>query len=168
VIKRPDILEVGNHAKVRRVLEGLAGGTSLAWYHDGVRIVARHWFLLARQHLRVAQQIDTEPRFWRSVVSRAYYAGYNCSRCVRYLVRGSIKFDASDHQEVGDLPDDFPQRAVWSTFLTDMRKDRNLADYEPWKGARLGLSIAPTASVARVREFLKVSRSYLLGKGISI
>ncbi len=41
-------------------------------------------------------------------MSRSYYAAYNVSRSVRYLVKGFVKFDAEDHRIVGDLPTDFP------------------------------------------------------------
>ena len=166
--KRPEILELGNHAKVVRILQNLAVKTSLDWYHIEVHKVGRHWLLLASQHLRVARLLVSKPRLWRALTSRSYYAAYNASRSVRYLVKGSVKFDAADHQDVGDLPDDFPQRATWSTFLTDMRKDRNIADYEPWAGVKSALSYAPSDSLARVDEFLRKSKAYLRGKGFRV
>jgi len=166
--KKPEILELGNHARVLRILKSHSGRSNVRWYHDAVRNVAHHWFLLASQHLRVARQLVSEPRVWRTVISRSYYAAYNASRGVRYLVKGSVKLDASDHQDVGDLPDDFPQRPAWSTFLTEMRKDRNIADYEPWIGMRSTLSHPPSVSVTRTDEFLRESKAYLRAKGIRV
>lgn len=166
--KKPHILELGNHAKVLVVLEHIAGGSDLSWYDKRVCEVAQHWFRLASQHLRVARRLISRPRDWRAVVSRSYYAGYNASRSVRYVVNGSVRFGADDHQAVGDLPQDFPQRASWSTFLVDLRKDRNIADYEPWVGMRSTLSQAPTFSLTRVEDFVRQSKLYLRRRGIKL
>ena len=166
--KKPHILELENHAKVLRVLDHIADGSDLSWYNKRVWEVARQWFLLASQHLRVARRLISQPRDWRAVVSRSYYAGYNASRSVRYVVNGSVKFGADDHQAVGDLPQDFPQRASWSTFLVDLRKDRNIADYEPWIGMRSTLSQAPSSSLSRVEDFVRQSKLYLRGRGIRL
>ncbi len=166
--KKPEILELGSHARVLRILKSHSGRSNISWYHDAVRNVAHYWLLLASQHLRVARQLVSEPRVWRTVVSRSYYAAYNASRSVRYLVKGSVKLDATDHQDVGDLPDDFPRRAAWSTLLTEMRKDRNIADYEPWTGIRSSLSHAPSVSLARADEFLRESKAYLRAKGVQV
>lgn len=166
--KRPHILELGNHAEVLRLLKKMAGKSKFNWYHDNVRETGRSWFLLAAQHLRVAHRLDGQPRNWRAVVSRSYYAAYNVSRTVRYLVNGFVKFDASDHTIVGDLPKDFPQRALWSTFLVDLRKDRNIADYEPWAGVRATLSQEPRITLDKVKQFTKESKEYLRTKGIKI
>lgn len=98
-------------------------------------------------------------------MSRCYYAAYNVSKCVRYCVDGFVKFDADDHKLVGDLPKDFPDRAAWSTFLVELRQDRNFADYEPWTKTRSRLSHAPNDSVARVEDFVKASKIYLRKRG---
>ncbi len=39
--KRPRILELGNHAKVSRILQEIAPGHDFAWYETEVREVAR-------------------------------------------------------------------------------------------------------------------------------
>lgn len=166
--KRPQILELGNHAKILQVLKHIAGRSNLNWYDARVREAARHWFLLAAQHLRIARRLSSRPRDWRAVVSRSYYAAYNVSRSVRYLVHGFVKFDGSDHTIVGDLPADFPQRASWSTFLVDLRKDRNVADYAPWTGMLSTLSQLPEFSLDRVEQFVKESKQYLRARGIKI
>jgi len=166
--KRPLILDVGNHAKILNLLSQMAGGANLSWYNDRVHAVARQWLLLAYQHLHIARQLVGKPRHWRAAVSRSYYAAYNASRSVRYVVRGQIRLDGEDHQAVGDLPDDFPLKAKWSTFLTDLRKDRNIADYDAWPGIRGSLSLEPTRSFSSAQEFVKTSRAYLRGRGIQI
>jgi hypothetical protein len=98
-------------------------------------------------------------------VSRCYYAAYNVSKCVRYCVNGSVKFDASDHKMVGDLPNDFPARASWSTFLVELRQDRNFADYEPWAKTKSRLSHAPNHSVEYAERFVRECKVYLRERG---
>jgi hypothetical protein len=77
-----------------------------------------------------------------------------------------VKFDAEDHKLVGDLPDDFPQKDDWSTFLVEMRLDRNIADYEPWDGTRALLVRTPQESVERAKEFLNESKAFLRTRGL--
>lgn len=166
--KRPRILELGNHAKVLQVLKHMAEGADLRWYEGSVVDVARHWLLLASQHLRAARHGLARARDWRAVVSRSYYAAYNASRGVRYVVNGFVKLDADDHKIVGDLPADFPDRASWSTFLVDLRKDRNIADYEPWEGIKSTLAQTPSASIGRAEEFLRQTKLYLRRRGIKL
>ena len=166
--KRPHILDLGNHGKVLNLLTQMAGGANLSWYNDRVHAVARQWLLLASQHLRIARQLVAAPRYWRATVSRSYYAAYNASRSVRYVVKGQIRLDGEDHQAVGELPDDFPLKAKWSTFLTDLRKDRNIADYDAWPGMRGSLSLEPTDSFSGAEDFVKTSKAYLRGRGIPI
>src|SRR6266851_5208049 len=166
--KKPAVLDVGNHGKILALLKQMAGTANLSWYDDKVHAVARHWILLASQHLRVARQLVAIPRHWRALVSRSYYAAYNSSRSVRYVVKGQIRLDGEDHQAVGDLPSDFPQAATWSTFLTDLRKDRNMADYDAWPGVRGSLSLEPIDSFLGVREFMKISRGYLRQRGVMV
>jgi hypothetical protein len=168
MVKRPELLELGNHARILRILKNHSGTSNMTWYDNAVLNVARPWLLLAAQHLRVAQQLCAEPRVWRAVISRSYYAAYNSSRSVRYLIKGFVKLDASDHQEVGDLPDDFPKRAAWSTFLTETRKDRNIADYEPWTGVRSTLSRTPNTTFELAEEFLREAKTYLRAKGFKV
>lgn len=165
---KPPILELGNHARVLRILELISGRSDLSWYNEEVHAVVCRWVNLAMQHLRTARGLAPKPRNWRGVVSRSYYAAYNASRALRYAVSGSIKLDVDDHKVVGDLPPDFPNRAAWSTFLIDLRKDRNLADYEPWTKTLSALSERPRTSLDRTEEFLRQSKTYLRKKGIKL
>jgi hypothetical protein len=87
---------------------------------------------------------------------------------VRYVVNGFVKLDADDHKMVGDLPADFPDRASWSTFLVDLRKDRNIADYEPWEGVKSTLAQTPSISLGRAEEFFKHTKLYLRKRGIKL
>jgi hypothetical protein len=167
-IKRPEILSLGNHAQALGVLEKIAGGSDLHWYHEAVHAVAREWYQLSSHHMRAGRQLLSRPRNWRAVVSRSYYAAYNASRAVRYFVKGAVAFDSKDHQLVGDLPTDFPDAASWATFVNELRRDRNIADYEPWKDVRTKLSDSPSSSLNRVEKFISVARLYMRNRGMKI
>lgn len=162
---QPRILEIDNHAKVSQVLNSIAAGADLGWYNQEVKKTAQRWLRLGTGHLLVAGHLVSRPRDWRSAVSRSYYGAYNVSKCIRYCVTGFVRFDASDHKLVGDLPNDFPDRGSWSAFLVELRQDRNFADYEPWEATKSQLSHAPKESVDRVREFVRASKGYLRKKG---
>lgn len=167
-IHRPEILELDNHAKVSRILRSVGNRTDLGWYNDAVHEVVQKWFTLGRYHLRIARTLNSRPREWRTIVSRNYYAAYNFSRGVRYLVNGTVKYDSSDHQAVADLPSDFPNHATWESFLIELRFDRNLADYEPWNGAFRKLFRSPDTSLDMVTELWKEARFYLKDRGMKI
>lgn len=162
----PELLHLDNHGKVRRVLSTFASRATLARFDDAVANVVKQWYLLARRHLRVARRLVRPPRDWRSAVSRTYYAAYNASRAVRYRVNGRVKPGAEDHKEVGDLPNDFPNRDQWSSFLDDLRYDRNVSDYEPWPAARQRLKGEPADSLIEVERFIRDARGYLRDRGV--
>jgi hypothetical protein len=159
-------LKLRNHGEVRRILDSVAAGADLSWFDQAAIDVCKRWFRLGQHHLQIAKRLQPSPRDWRSIVSRSYYAAYNASKCVRYYVNGSVKLDADDHKHVGDLPDDFPQRAYWSTFLVELRHDRNLADYEPWDHVRKSLTYPASTAVGRTTMFLQQSKHYLKGRGV--
>ncbi len=162
---QPLILGLDNHAKVSQILKALAGRANLSWYNQEVSNTARNWLRLGMQHMLVASRLASRPRDWRAAVSRCYYAAYNVSKCVRYCVNGFVRFDSTDHKMVGDLPNDFPARASWSTFLVELRQDRNFADYEPWVRTKYRLSRAPSDSVEQTARFIRESKVYLHGRG---
>src|SRR5712692_8702894 len=86
---------------------------------------------LSEGHLRSARSAKTQGMgAWRQVVSRGYYSCYSASRAVRLAKTGVFSMEVDDHKRVGDLPDSFPDRAVWADILTKFRADRNLADYD--------------------------------------
>lgn len=155
---------VRNHLEFRKLLQGLAGSRTLSWFDCAPLEMGRTWYALARTHLLSARHLLRDPRLRRSAVSRSYYAAYSASRCVRYLTSGFVKLDSDDHKCVGDLPADFPEKSSWASFLLDLRRDRNAADYEPWKT----LTFEPTEAVTRTGQFLTKCRRYLTKKGIRL
>ena len=161
-------LKVANHCEMRRILSGIAGQADLQWYDDAALTVALRWYRTAQQHRRSVEETKSIPRLWRSTISRCYYAVYNASKSVRYLVTGRVGLDASDHKQVGDLPGDFPDRDRWSNFAVELRRDRNVADYEGWTAARQSLTYPPAMAVTLTSQFLRVTRQYLRQRGVSL
>ena len=161
-----DILKLGNHREASRILHYFARGADLAWFDAATALPARRWFRLAQQHLRVARHFATNQRSWRVAVSRAYYAVYSASKSVRFFSKGRVGLDVADHKQVNDLPDDFPNVAIWSNFTTELRRDRNLADYDPWQHVRRSLTYEPTDAAQRAQEFLHECRHYLGTRGL--
>jgi uncharacterized protein (UPF0332 family) len=155
-----------NHQQVRRGLARILDPAALVLYDQSVQSTAGAFIKLARAHLRDAKRLPPSRSPWRSVVSRAYYAVYSASRAVRYLVYGHIDRDVEDHKKVGELPNDFPDRASWSTKLVSMRKDRNLADYESGPESYGRLTSSPTTSLQDAEQFLRIVLSYLNAKGL--
>ena len=114
-------LKLRNHALTRDVLLRFSRGADISWFDETIVLVGRRWYRLAHQHLRAARKVSDFHREWRTTISRSYYATYGASKCVRYLVDGSVTLDGDDHKKVGDLPQDFPERAKWSTFAVELR-----------------------------------------------
>lgn len=161
-----DFLELQNHRQVRRILEGFAEGADISWFDRTAVTVCKQWLRLAQYHLQVARSLVNSNRNWRSVVSRSYYAVYTASRTVRFYVEGSVKLDVDDHKRVGDLPNDFPKKPEWSNFVVELRRDRNLADYEPWQHVRRSLTHSPNKALKKSAEFVGESRKYLRQRGV--
>lgn len=159
---------LGNFHQIARVLTPFAAGNTIAWLDLPPQLVCKAWFDLGSFHLSEARRSLNGPQSWRTVVSRSYYAVYNVSKAVRYYVSGSVKRDMDDHKQVGDLPNDFPGRDLWSNQVTELRRDRNIADYEPWSSARNDLAYTPSDSVDKAGKFLQACKKYLSGRGVKL
>ncbi len=157
-----------NHQRVRRGLESILDADALAAYDDAVHATCLCIMKLAAAHLRTAKNPSSVRDNWRLVVSRAYYAAYNASKAVRYLVQGQVAGDVDDHKKVADLPNDFPERVFWTSVLIEMRIDRNIADYEPWPGCLRRLAASPKKAVEYADRFVQTVRSYLKDRGVRV
>ena len=161
-------LKIRNHREVGAVLADFANGADLVWYNEAASAVCARWFRLGQQHLRAARQLAADARNWRGAQSRCYYAVYNASKSIRYFVNGSVRLDHRDHKAAGDFPADFPNRARWFSFVTDLRRDRNIADYDPWIGVRNSLKYEPLQAVRETEKFLETCRRYLATRGVKL
>jgi hypothetical protein len=98
----------------------------------------------------------------RSVYSRAYYAAYNGSKALRYVVRGSVSLRGDDHKKVADLPGNFPDVDSWGSKLQLLYEHRLRADYDNWSDTAAENVLAPADCLAIAAAFLKAAEQFLL------
>ena len=123
--------------------------------------VARKWFALGRTHYADASALDVAVNP-RSVYSRAYYAAYNASKAVRYVVRGFVSLRGDDHKKVADLPDAFPDVDSWGSRLPLLYEHRLRADYDNWSNTTSENLLSPADCLATSRDFIEVAAQFLL------
>lgn len=125
----------------------------------------RQGLLLSEDHLRFALAAGTEGAIgWRHAVSRGYYCCYCASRSIRLGKTGVFSTEVDDHKKIGDLPDDFPDRAKWADILTKFRADRNLADYDHTAGTG-ELEYSADQYLKYAEDFVKNVKAYLHKEG---
>jgi hypothetical protein len=152
-----------NHAEFKRTLADLSLTAVLPDLENHVLSVGRAWLNLAREHLEDAKAAETSGRP-RAVYSRAYYAAYNASKAVRYLVNGHVSLKGDDHQEAPNLPDDFPRVVHWSARVSELYQHRLRADYDNWANTLTEHSLPPADCLVLAEQFLSDSVSYLSAK----
>jgi len=154
---------VRNHGELCRGLRNLnllAASSDLA---DHAHHVGLCWLRLAFEHLEDAKAALTS-RCDRSSYSRSYYAAYNASKAIRYVVEGAVSLKGDDHQRASELPDDFPDVAKWASAITLLYEHRLRADYENWTSTRAELSLTPAETVLLAEQFIANALGYLEGK----
>ena len=161
--ERRTLDSVKNHGEFRAALLTLAMNADLGVLDLHVHAVAKKWFLLAREHQAEASAADpiTSPRM---VYSRAYYAAYNASKAVRYVVRGQVSLRGDDHRKVADLPDRFPDVEAWSAKLPVLYEHRLRADYDNWTNSTAENTCSAAQCLGDATEFLAVAAGFLLSE----
>jgi hypothetical protein len=97
----------GNYAKLCATLRDLGHHKTCDSIRWNAIYIGKAWMHLAEEHLEDAKAaLHTQKK--RMVYSRSYYAAYNASKAVRYLVYGAVSRASDDHRQASDLPDDFP------------------------------------------------------------
>ncbi len=152
-----------NPRKVQRCLQGILTQNELHKIEAAVRANVRQLLALGRLHLSTAVRL-TGPRTWRQAVSRGYYACYAASRAVRLANSGYYSQETKDHERVGELPDDFPDKMKWKDTLTKFRADRNVADYDHTLRER-DLEMSSDDYMRHARQFLRTTAEYLRARG---
>ena len=122
--------------------------------------VGLRWVALAQEHLDDAAASLAAGRR-RSTFSRSYYAAYNASKGVRYIVGGSVSLKGDDHQKASELPNDFPSVDRWAEMIPRLYEHRLLSDYDNWRSTEAGHSLSPSEAYELANEFLRVANSYL-------
>jgi len=150
-----------NHAEFKATLVSLTINGDLPILESHVHAVARKWFELAKVHYADAAAVDAgvNPR---SVYSRAYYAAYNASKAVRYVVRGFVSLRGDDHKKVADLPSSFPNVDSWVSKLPLLYEHRLRADYDNWSDTAAENVFAATDCLTIAADFLKTAEQFLL------
>jgi hypothetical protein len=145
--------------KLRRLGEDVAADAIAA----SARYIALRWLELARDHLQDAKNAYTAGRD-RSLYSRCYYAVYNASKCVRYLVDGAVSLKGDDHQAASELPDDFPDVDMWSSDIVKLYEHRLVFDYDNWRQDEAKRTLSRADAIVLTEKFLKCARNYLMSK----
>jgi hypothetical protein len=118
---------------------------------------------LSREHYTFAVSVSRGN--WRQKISRLYYAAYHARRAVHLYVVGDYITDSSDHKNVGGFPGDFPNRDTYKTRLSDLRSDRNLADYDHEASSSDLINSVEEATLL-VSELIAHAQQYLESKGL--
>ncbi len=152
-----------NHAEFKATLVSLTMNGDLPILESHVYAVARKWFALARMHYADASAVDARKNP-RSVYSRAYYAAYNASKAVRYVVRGFVSLRGDDHKKVADLPSTFPDVDSWAAKLPLLYEHRLRADYDNWSDTPAENVLSPVDCLSISAGFIEAAEQFLLAE----
>lgn len=154
--KAPPIHEIdfirltANHAEFGAKLTRLAITSSV--YGEYAKHVGDCWLSLAEEHLREAE-VAARASCTRTAFSRAYYAAYNASKALRYLVNGVVSLKGDDHGKAAvDLPADLPDAASWSRNITTLYEHRLRADYDNWRDTASQNALQPSEAVQSAKS----------------
>ncbi|MGC7406091.1 HEPN domain-containing protein [Pandoraea pneumonica] len=139
--------------------------STLGWPTPGLSKYAKHvgasWFRLAEEHLDEAKKIR-KSGCSRACFSRAYYAAYNASKSVRYMVQGNVSLKGDDHSKASsDLPRDFPDVGSWASRVGKLYEHRLRADYDNWGSTTSENTMRPSEAIADAEAFLVAAKDYL-------
>ena len=119
---------------------------------------------LGLDHLQFAREVPAG--LWRQKISRLYYAALNTKRGVTLSHSGKYSTDVTDHKNIGELPEDFPQISTYATRLQNLRDDRNLADYSH-VADESDLVVSIVEAEILVECFCKDAKDYVKKRGVS-
>jgi len=158
-MKSPHILLLNkNVVEIKKELSGVLSKKSAKAFDVEIKQNVIQLFSLGEQHYNFAR--TTSGAHWRQVVSRAYYGAYGISRAIRLATTGAYTRESKDHEKIGDLPDDFPDKATYANRLRLLRDDRNLCDYDH-SAVQPDLAITVADALTLVDSLLVHARTYL-------
>lgn len=159
------LLNLGNVRKVQENLRSIVNQEAIDAIEAEIEENCNKLYALGLEHYRFAKKLPS--RHWRQKVSRLYYSSYAASRAVRLYVSGEHSTDVKDHQKIGSLPDDFPERARFSNKLSILRSDRNTCDYD--HDSHATSLVTPTSEAIQLaKDFLDETRKYLKARGLAV
>jgi hypothetical protein len=150
-----------NHGELKATLISLLMESNLDVLQSHVQSVAHRWFELAREHYADAKSANPTTNA-RAIYSRAYYAAYNASKSVRYVVRGQVSLKGDDHRRVAELPDSFPDVDAWAAKLSLLYEHRLRADYDNWSDTAAENTLSPEQCLNDAGDFLGMAEQFLL------
>jgi uncharacterized protein (UPF0332 family) len=159
----------GNHREFSAKLEALGQHETSQSIKRYANHVGLSWLRLSLEHLEDARISLVSARS-HTAYSRSYYAAYNASKAVRYIVNGVVSLKGHDHPRASsDLPDDFPDVDRWSQVVTDLYEHRLRADYDNWVSTSAENSLSADDAFRLANQFVDRCRSYLSRRlGITI
>ena len=158
-----------NFSKVSRDMGTLGFAQTSADLIEFGQHVGLCWLKLAVRHLADAKASQKQRGSRRAVLSRSYYAVYNASKAIRYVVQGAVSLRGDDHQKAVDLPDDFPNVNSWVVDINRLREHRLMADYDGWNATPTEFSLTSKRSLELAASFIEEAKRYLEIKyGISL
>jgi hypothetical protein len=165
-MKTPHILlAAGNSRKLKNNLINVVDSAAISAIEAEICANVAQLYILGKHHCSFALRHNN--RWWRQKISRLYYGAYNVSRAVRLCESGEFFEDSTDHKKIGNLPDGFPNQALYKNRLNSLRDDRNLCDYD--HTAHLAdLAVGIEDSIELVANFLQDARAYLKPRGVTI
>lgn len=165
-LKEPHLFNAGsNPMKVIRNLAGILSAAELDKIRQEIVANAVGLFRLGENHYTFACGLP--PAHWRQRVSRFYYGAYNIRRAVALKHDGSFSTDSSDHKNVDSIPNALANASVYKSKLTNLRDDRNLADYNHL-AIETDLLIPVADCEILVTEFLRDAKAYLIAEGVAL
>ena len=157
-----------NHGELKSTLVSLTMRSDLGVLDSHIAAIAGKWFELGRLHLNDALGLDVTASP-RAAYSRAYYAAYNASKAVRYVVRGTVSLKGDDHKKIADLPDGFPNVDSWTSQLPLLYEHRLRADYDNWTNTTSENVLPPADCVKMAGDFISEAATFLLAEyGLTI
>jgi hypothetical protein len=150
-----------NHAELSSKLRTL--GTPVPTLLEYAEHVTTRWFQLAQDHLREGAA-SLKVGAARTTYSRSYYAAYNASKAVRYMVKGFVSLKGDDHKRASDLPEDFPYAAARGQEITSLYENRLRADYDNWSTTAGEFTCSPQEALRLASIVVDEARLYLNGK----
>jgi hypothetical protein len=85
-----------NHGEFGRKLTALGHPAASGQIKRHAHFVGLCWFQLSLEHLEDAKCSLAAARS-RATFSRSYYAAYNASKAIRYIVDGAVSVTGDDH-----------------------------------------------------------------------
>ncbi len=162
LLNEPEFLRLTkNHGSFCNTLRQLGHETTSSGVTESAYHVGLCWLRLALEHMGEAKAAAAS-KFSRSAYSRAYYAAYNASKSVRYIVNGLVSLNADDHKKAGpDLPDDFPDVEKWAATIPTLYEHRLRADYDNWSITESQHSLSVLEVVDLADQFVSEAARYL-------